>query len=251
MRFSLKTLIALVTLASIGVSGFQQISKISQLHHRTNDTQAQLRSIRNSDQRKQRNQEILEPRLRSLQAECNRSQAVREQIEHLLESLVPEFSKIVPAADQISVRKIPTLKMETGLKKQFVVYVPANRCCLLKIKTTSSQKKSKPIGADYLMPETDSLPLAVGFNRVRFSFCRVEQIYKIQVSVNDAQPIEIELVQPRSSGFSWSIYDFENQKDYDLDDKLPKLVRFKPSSCDNNIELILLERPSVGSGELP
>ena len=251
MRFSLKSLVVLVTFAGIGVSGFLQFSKIRQLHHETGKIQVELSSAINDDQRKLRSQEVLEPTLRSLQAEYSRVQGTRERVERIFQSLVAEFSKVVPKEDQISVRQVPTLNMEFGLKKDYVVYVPADRSCQLKINIESDLKQPRRISEDYLVPAMDSIPLAVGFNRVTFLFGQVEQRYKIQISVNDGQPLEIELVEPSSSGYGYATHGFSNQKDYDVGSKLPRLVKFKPSPCDHAIKLILVEQASVESGEQP
>lgn len=249
MRFSLKALVFLVTFAGVGVSCFLQIAKIRQLRHQTDEIQVQLSSARNDDQRKQRSQEIFEPMLRSLQAHYSRVQGTRERVEHIFQSLVPEFSKVVPKEDQISVREVPTLDMEFGLKKHYVVYVPDSRSCQLKLNVRSNLKQPRPISEDYLLPEMDSIPLAVGFNRVTFLFGQIEQRYKIQISVNDGQPLEIEVIQPWSDGYSHATYGFRNQKDYDVGSKLPRLVKFKPSPCDHEIKLILVEQASVESKE--
>jgi hypothetical protein len=255
MRFSLKFLILFTLLAAIGFSFIPMLASIR-------STDAKTAAIRNQIDQKTGNikqvlhqTELATKRNARLTEEKQRLRAVRDQMAEIFADSAVSESEVRSLERMLSVREVPLLDLGDGFHKQFVLSVPKDRKFQLRLGFADGYGEA--VGSwqqDFEMLDRDTASLDPGLVLVDCSFGKsnadgANALAALQMIVSiDNKPVLEASSTPREfSGVSWSMFDFDQQRDYGRNaKKLPTLVSFQPNSCKATIVLTIEEVQPAG-----
>jgi len=255
MRFSLKFLTLFTLLAAIGISFIPMLASIR-------STDAETAAIRNQiDQKSGGLKQVLHQtdlatkRNVRLTEEKQRLQTVRDQMGEIFADSAVSESEVRSRDEMLSVREVPVLDLGDGFHKQFSLSVPKDRKFQLRLGFADGYGEA--VGSwqqDFEMLDRETASLDSGLALVDCSFGKsnadgTNSLAALQmiVSIDNKPVLEASSTHREFNGSSWSMFDFEQQRDYGRNaKKLPTLVSFRPDPCKAKIILTIEEVQPAG-----
>lgn len=152
--------------------------------------------------------------------------------------------QIVPKEDHFSVLERPEYKNDEYVYlKSFLLYAPESQ--QMQIQVEFQPNRFAEAGArDFKSTEDTQFAIPHGVSELVVAFTKIKQEnsnqtnWYLKIFLDDAEVISrlFENSDP-SRGYSSSIFYLDPQRDYAANDKLPRLVRFRPAHCKSTVQL--------------
>ena len=224
-RFSLLSLIGIVTVTGFLISLFSTYNEIRQTNARLTAVSAEIKADQYSANHCRTTCFELEPYV----AKAEKTIAAREEMirrtEVILEELIPEQSKVVPVDGKISIRRIPAIRRIGDYRSGYAIFVPDSCKCEIKL-------LFKP-GEDELFEGFQSgstFPPLSGLNEVKFRSIAGDGSTQMKLTINGDVVAKAVAEGYESNGQSYSNQVFDPQKDYSVKrpKRVPKLLEYSP-----------------------
>jgi|GEM_PF-5803718 len=228
MRFSLLTLLGLITCAAILISLVSASSKLRGERAELEITLAQLELASAESDHFQGIRRDLEPTMIYQDRLLKARTTLLEQVENAFHSQVTEQSVIEPVEGKVSVRAIPAFRRADSWEQGFMVHVSEESTCELEV--AIQQDDQVFLGLE----EQQRFALRTGLNKLLMSFEPDEGELRIVVSINveDVASATADATEDRRLG--WESWRYDKQRE--VTRETTPLVRFTPRIQYDDLE---------------
>ncbi len=252
MRFSILSLIAIITLTAFAIdlySTYEELRKTRAELVEVSLMNDEYKALANANARSyERAVRDLPPFIEKQQTAYDARVTLQHRAEKLFHELVTQESSIDPQEGMISIREIPTITSVQRFHKAMAIHVPAHRHCEIELQYIDER-------AYFELEPKATFPLQSGRNEVVFSTTGEKTHSKLSLIINEQVVASASANDAFLTGYTESQSSFNPQRNFGPGkaSDIPPLLDFQPvlknKGIANTQPKILIRLVEVTSNE--